>query len=463
MLLVDRSSLDGRDVSRQLVESGAISRSALRIASRVPFVLVACWGLVLVFLWGREASGPRAGLLAALVYGLSPMLLAHGSIAHSDVVVAVLYTQVLYLFWRWSREPGALRLTALGVSLGLALLAKYSALLLLPTLGLLLLFGVRGAPEGVGARALWVGRTGLALGALAVATLWAGYGGSFAAVAEPGSRFPDLALPGWLQPFFFYLDVHETGRRVYFLGEFANEWPGWWFFPLAYAIKTPLGILTLLVLALASLRRTPSPLGRHLALSVGFFLAVLFFWVNVPTGLRYMLPLYPLVALFVGTQLADLGAGWTRRVAAVALAWAAIAGVWIHPHYLAYFNESIGGPRQGHRYLLDANLDWGQDLIALRDAVRERGDPVIRFATFGPERPADYGMRAQPLVDCLPVGGVVVVSANVREGLYAFPNVFAEPDPDCYAWLREHEPVARPGWSLFLYELPMTAVPGKGL
>jgi len=471
LLALDLSKVGATDdVSRQLALQGVVKRGTLRLLSRLPFALLACWGALLVFLWAREAVGPAAGLLAATVYTLSPMLLAHGSIAHSDIVVSVLYTQVLYTFWRWYRKPGFARLALCGVSLGLALLAKYSALLLLPTLGLLLLGAVwhrvpappglpRPGPDAAGPRALWLCGIAAALGALAVATLWLGYGGSFAAVAEPGGRFPELALPGWLQPFFFYLDIHAVGRRVYFLGEFANEWRGFLFFPIAYAIKTPLGILLLLVLSLASLRRTPSPLGRFLAVPMLFFLAVVFFWVNVPTGLRYLLPLYPLIAVFIGTQLvsADRGAGAMRGLVVAALAWTALAGLWIHPHYLAYFNESMGGPRQGYRYLLDANLDWGQDLPALARDLRRRGDRVAHIAWFGPESPADYGIRMQPLRGCMPVPGLVAISANVREGLYAFPNVFAEPVPGCYDWLRAYEPVSRPGWSFFVYDIPTPA------
>ncbi|MGH0031369.1 MAG: ArnT family glycosyltransferase [Myxococcota bacterium] len=453
LLAVDRSGVtSANDVGRQLVASSVISRDALRVASRLPFALVACWGAVLLFLWAREAAGPVAGLLAAGFYTLSPMLLAHGSIAHSDLLVSVLYAQTLYAFWRWRRRPGAARLLLCGVSLGLALLAKYSALLLLPTLALLFLWewlAPDGEPAGetFGRRFARLTADGVGLLAAATATILLGYGASLDAASQ------------WLGPFGWYLDIHESGRRVFFLGEFADEWPGWLFFPIAFAIKTPIGLLVWIGLAFASLRRTPSPLGRHLALPALFFLAVVFFWLNVPTGLRYLLPLYPLVALFVGTQLASLPRGPLRGVAFAAGAWALAAGLWIHPHYLTYFNEAVGGPQQGHRYLLDSNLDWGQDLPALADWLHERGDPPIRIAWFGAERPADYGIRAQHLVDCHPVGGLVVVSANVREGLYAAPNVFAPPVPGCWDWLDAHEPVARPGGSLFVYDLPMTAVP----
>jgi hypothetical protein len=33
---------------------------------------------------------------------------------------------------------------------------------------------------------------------------------------------------------------------------------------------------------------------------------------------------------------------------------------------MSYFNEAVGGPENGHAYLVDSNIDWGQDLFFLR-------------------------------------------------------------------------------------------------
>src|SRR5437773_734910 len=33
---------------------------------------------------------------------------------------------------------------------------------------------------------------------------------------------------------------------------------------------------------------------------------------------------------------------------------------------LSYFNEMAGGPENGAAHLLDANIDWGQDLLELK-------------------------------------------------------------------------------------------------
>ena len=45
------------------------------------------------------------------------------------------------------------------------------------------------------------------------------------------------------------------------------------------------------------------------------------------------------------------------------------------PHYLAYFNLASGGPAQGYRWLVDSNLDWGQDLPGLRRYLDEHTEP----------------------------------------------------------------------------------------
>jgi hypothetical protein len=345
------------------------------------------------------------------------------------------------------------------------MLAKHTAVLLWITLGLLLALGVLRlrpfsptlpwiGPEGLWRRILSAAGVGIALLGLAAGVVWLGYGGSFACVENPAGRFPDLGLPAWVHPLFTFLDVRTAGRAVFFWGHFATETPGWIFFPVAYAIKTPVGILILLVLALATLRRSSSRLGRFLGVPCLVYLVVVLFWVNIPMGIRYMLPLYPLIILFIATQLAPLsGRGWRRPVVLAACAWTAAASLWIHPHYLAYFSELVGGPGQGHRYLLESNIDWGQDLGTLASYLRARGNPPVRLAYFGAESPSDYGIRWRQLQGCQPARGLVAISVNVAGGLYSSPDPLAPPVPGCYDWLKEYQPVASPGYSILVYDI----------
>ena len=139
-------------------------------------------------------------------------------------------------------------------------------------------------------------------------------------------------------------------------------------------------------------------------------------------------------------------------------AWYVGASWTIHPHYLAYFNEIAGGPSRGYRCLVDSNLDWGQDLKRLERFMEENDIPRIRLSYFGSDSPQRYGIA----YDWLP--SVVLVDPSperrkpiLRQGWFAISatnlqGVYFE-NKNMFAWLRERQPVARLGYSMFIYHL----------
>jgi hypothetical protein len=152
---------------------------------------------------------------------------------------------------------------------------------------------------------------------------------------------------------------------------------------------------------------------------------------RVNIGLRYLLPALPFVFVVAGSAAAHLVSrgGGGRRIAVVVLAWYAGGTLWHHPHHLAFFNEIAGGPYGGYRYLVDSNLDWGQDLKRLAAFVRERGLPRIRLSYFGTTPPEHYDiphdllpsvMRPFPerFVAHVAPGDTVAVSATNLQGAY---------------------------------------------
>jgi hypothetical protein len=345
------------------------------------------------------------------------------------------------------------------------MISKLSGLLLLGSTGLLFLaVGLRLRPErpslpcvgpdALGRRLVWALGSGLAVLAVALVVVWIGYGGSFRITTLDTGPWAGIPLPSYLLALFFDQAANEGGRDLYLLGEIASG--GWWYyFPVAFAVKVPLAISALFVLALAAPALRPSRLGWWLAIPTAVYLAIAMFWLDITLGLRYLLPLFPLLYVFIATQLAPLGGGARRNSVAFLCSWLAAASLWIHPHYLAYFNEAVGGPAGGHRVLLESNLDWGQDLGTLADFLAQRGNPPVHLAYFGPEKPADHGIRGRPLQGCRPVSGLVAISANVREGLYRPQGGFGRrPKAGCYDWLSDHEPIARPGYSIYVYDIP---------
>ncbi|MBW2286728.1 MAG: glycosyltransferase family 39 protein [Deltaproteobacteria bacterium] len=453
-----------RGIVRRLFERAEPGWQALRIAGRIPFILLTCWGAAICFLWARAVAGNAAGLLATFLYTFSPTMLANGGLAHSDITVTVFFLQTLYALWLWLMKPTPLRLLFCGVSLGLAVISKLNALVLLPSLALIFLliaFRLRPArpmlpatgPDLLGRRLLFLLGAGLGMLGAAIFVVWLGYGGSFRSAALEEGPWAGIQIPAYLLTLIFDETLNVSGRRVYLLGEFANEaW--WYYFPVAFAVKVPVAISALLGLAIVAPGQRPWRLGWLLGIPLAVYFVIACIWLEIVLGIRYVLPIFPLLFVFIATQLVPLGAGWRRNCVGALCAWLAIASLWIHPHYLAYFNEVAGGPSRGHRYLLDSNVDWGQDLRTLGEYLAKRGNPPVWLAYFGIEKPEEYGLRSRRLKGCRPVSGLVAISTNVREGLYQPHGHMGIPKPGCYDWLKSHEPVAHVGYSIFVYEIP---------
>jgi hypothetical protein len=391
-------------------------------------------------------------------------MLANGGLVHSDITVTVFFLQALYTLWLWLMKPTPLRLLLCGVSLGLAVISKLNALVLLPSVALIFLvvaFRLRPArptlpapgPEALGRRLLFVLGAGVGVLGAAIFVVWLGYGGSFRSAAFDTGPWAGIQLPAYLQTLIFDETLNVSGRRVYLLGEFATEaW--WYYFPVAFAVKVPVAISALLGLAIAAPGLRPWRLGWLIGIPLAVYFAIACVWLEIVLGIRYVLPIFPLLFVFIATQLVPLGSGWRRKTTVALCAWLAAASLWIHPHYLAYFNEIAGGPSRGHRFLLDSNIDWGQDLATLGEYLAERGSPPVWLAYFGVEKPEVYGIRSRPLRGCRSVTGLVAISTNVRDGLYKPHGHLGAAKPGCYDWLDDYEPVAHVGYSIFVYEIP---------
>jgi hypothetical protein len=223
-------------------------------------------------------------------------------------------------------------------------------------------------------------------------------------------------------------------RSSYLLGEFSmNGWRS--YFPIAFAIKTTVPEMALVALGVTALlgglrgnrprrRRgdlTPveneqptacrslpapplageSPVNRVLLLGLCSF-AVIYslsaIAANVNIGHRHILPIYPVLLILAGAAVRWTASRSGRWFLGGMVAWQLLASLWIHPCYLSYFNELIGGPRNGDLYLADSNIDWGQDLKRLAAYSRAHPDEPIKLAYFGSADPTHYDFKPQFLI-----------------------------------------------------------------
>jgi 4-amino-4-deoxy-L-arabinose transferase-like glycosyltransferase len=423
--------------------------------ARLPIIGLGLMLAALVFRWASARFGPWGGLLAAAFCALDPNVLAHERLSTTDVGATFFVFLAAYAFWRMLRRPSASRILWAGLALGLAFAAKLSALLFGPILALAILLDA--IPGGPGRIRRLLSRAGIVMMAtlLALLVVWAAYRFQVGPLEEGGIPVP---APPYIRGIQAILDFASGGRPGYLLGQLNTE--GWWYyFPVAFAVKTPLATLAgLLIATLAMLRR---PTRDDLFI---LFPPLLFFLISITArlnlGYRHLLPMLPFLAVHLA-RLVRLRVSPYLPVALVL--WLALATARIYPHFLAYFNPVGGGPENGWRILADSNVDWGQDLKGLRAWMKREGVEQVRLSWFGSAYPEAYDIIYDPLPGVGfgsyfelwsnppftrddPEPGIYVISANNLVGL-------ALPDPDLYAWFRARPPDDHVGYSLLIYRV----------
>ncbi len=249
-------------------------------------------------------------------------------------------------------------------------------------------------------------------------TLW------FLELAKDHKLLPE----GYLYGMAYTLGTTQA-RPSYLMGEYSDH--GWrTYFPIAFGLKTEIPLLVLLgsgIAALALRRLRPrDPLLFWTLVSFAAVYGLSAINTNLNIGHRHLLPLYPLIFIVAGGSLALVGRRWWVAMPIVLAAWLVIENASIYPHYLCYFNQFVGGPKQGHEYLADSNLDWGQDLKRLAAWVREHPDSrPVKIAYCGSANPANYGFACEMLPSTYPFAspasltpGIYVISVNQLLGIY---------------------------------------------
>ncbi len=369
-------------------------------------------------------------------------------------------------------RAGDLLLAAL--AFGLALLTKFSALLLVPALIVLLAIRWRQVPDQFPMRRALTAAAAFAATAILLVTVfywpetvraWSGELPSLKSVVKRGNPIGEnlyragkwfhLPAHAFLAGLSKVADHNRGGHASYLLGMRSDK--GWWYyFPVVFAVKSTLAAwiatLGLVAAGLVALRRRSRPSFLWCALVIPpaiYFLISMTSAINI--GMRHILPIYPFLYLAAAVLLTQAGAQPWARTAVLLLAGLQIAEcAWIAPNYLAFFNALSGGPGNGPRYLVDSNIDWGQDVKKLKNWLAAHGTDTARVWYFG-NAPMDYyGIRAEAFPGPLDekgwnaIRGYAVASVTVLHGVYVPLNLVAP--------LRLREPVAKVGWSLYVYD-----------
>lgn len=479
--------------------------------SRIPGVLLAAlFGLLICFA-SRQLYGWKAGCLALTFWVFSPDVLAHAQLVTSDLPVAGFLFLGVWRYFNTLRKITVLNVIWLGISVGFCLVSKFSGVLIFFMLGLvglaytfskenILLRMLNNSAErrltGFVEKAVAAFALIFAAGLLSLVVVWSSYGfnSKLSHSSEINSRMnwqhywekKSLAttvlhipyslriLPdGYIFGFLVMLESAEM-RQAFLMGDLSVK--GWWYyFIITFFVKTQIPLLLFIGLAFSSLVRYREGLAIEamllLPMCLFFFIAMS---AQLNIGHRHILPIYPFLMILASKISRDFS--WPKLngitiLSLVLLSWSLLGTLLQYPHFLSYFNEIAGGSKNGYLYLIDSNIDWGQDLKELAKYRKEHPEGELYLSYFGTASPQYYGIKAEMLpgftlpltqkmlegtfipFEQIPAGSVVAISVSNLTGPYMWMAHIKGTDK-FLQHLQRLEPFARIGYSINLYRLP---------
>ena len=493
-----------RDVNGQwefgrhlLFTSGNDAITAVRVA-KIPELLFFVFSGILIFVWAKKMYGDKAAVLALFLFSFSPTVIAHSRF-------------VTIFFVRYLKNPSVKNLVVAGLALGVAELTKFSLFLLIPFFILLAAFyGLLIFSEKRWKMTLfYFSRTLIIVLTAYIFVVWPMYAlhvknyppslqrtqtenilSSFGrrSLADTVAFFADKPVIRGLADYGLGLLMVTQrsvgGNTTYFMGEVRNyAWKQ--YFPIVYFLKEPLPfwILLILIWLFWSMRVRFEKnviqqawhwfvkLVRNHFTEFAMLLWLATYWyssitANLNIGVRHLMPTYGFIFILLSGQLVKIYKlvapkklfAFTFALYAL-LGWYLYENLSIYPYYLTYFNQVAGGPAGGYRYVVDSNIDWGQDAKRLADWAEDNDVKKIYFDYFG-WADARYYLKdkfmwlrggqfknAAEFLRAEPKGGYIAVSATFFMGSFEKPET-------SYAWLENYPKKAVIGNSIFVWYIP---------
>ncbi len=361
--------------------------------ARFPFILLFPFFALTVFLIAKSTYGFLAGFLSLILFSFNPEILAHSRFLTPDFLNSFGFLLTVFLFSRFVTKKSLPLTIICGLSLGFALLTKYTTLILLPFFVIYWLLATKSAPflksfinlVVVFAIAIFILNLGyLFRGSLQIpkyfeSWLWSG-------LSHTPLRLLLYSMP---KPFLLGLDLQfvtsNNGWWGWFWGMQYMRSP-WYVLPMSFVIKTPIPLLILIVFAFILFLKKEFVIKSQTE-KIFLFFIIIFVWYmsfinHIAIGLRYLLPIYPFVIILVSKVVTyrprSLALSNVYRMFMISLViWYFVKTLLISPHFLEYTNEAFGGPNNAYKYFVDSSLDWGQNNFYLESYRKSHPNAII--------------------------------------------------------------------------------------
>jgi len=484
------------DLANDFIYNSKNNPDKIMLFSRTVMILFLLLLGFLIFHFARKKYGNKAGLISLFLFSFSPTFLAHGRLINTDIGAAFGALLSFYFWLRFFEKPSKKNVLLAGITFGIALSLKFSLVLLIPTFVIITLV-----------YALLQEKPFYQLLKYSLLSFLAGVIGMVFVVfplyqyhvynypPERQARDAEYILETFgnrtivsgiiyssekpfLRPFAQYflglftaMQRVDGGNTTFFLGEISSgSFKS--YFPTVYFIKETLTfhILTIISLALLFLYilkyrlfQRPIYALREYFAEFSMFVFMAIYWYtsinsNLNIGVRHLLPVFPFAFILVGGAISKINFSKSFKILLFALfSFQIYSVISIYPHFLAYFNETVT-PQKGHLYVVDSNLDWGQDLKRLKNLLNEKEIDFIYIDYFGGGN-LDYYLGEENYKRWeglnsphdFPKGNWLAVSLNQLQGGRGIPVKGYDQRTDYYMWLNKYEPSYVIGYSIFLY------------
>ncbi|MFA7385460.1 MAG: glycosyltransferase family 39 protein [Candidatus Paceibacterota bacterium] len=484
------------DLANDFIYNSKNNPDKIMLFSRTVMILFLLLLGFLIFHFARKKYGNKAGLISLFLFSFSPTFLAHGRLINTDIGAAFGALLSFYFWLKFLEKPSKKSVLLAGITFGIALSLKFSLVLLIPTFVIITLV-----------YALLQEKPFYQLLKYSLLSFLAGVIGMVFVVfplyqyhvynypPERQARDAEYILETFgnrtivngiiyssekpfLRPFAQYflglftaMQRVDGGNTTFFLGEISSgSFKS--YFPTVYFIKETLTfhILTIISLALLFLYilkyrlfQRPIYALREYFAEFSMFVFMAIYWYtsinsNLNIGVRHLLPVFPFAFILVGGAISKINFSKSFKILLFALfSFQIYSVISIYPHFLAYFNETVT-PQKGHLYVVDSNLDWGQDLKRLKNLLNEKEIDFIYIDYFGGGN-LDYYLGEENYKRWeglnsphdFPKGNWLAVSLNQLQGGRGIPVKGYDQRTDYYMWLNKYEPSYVIGYSIFLY------------
>jgi len=394
------------------------------IPARIMASLLTIFLAALIFFCAREMFGDKPALFALLLFCLDPNFVAHGAYVTTDIGASLTMLAAVYAFYRYMQRPTVARMIIVGLAVGLAMTAKFTGIFIVPLLCLIAVIDFwRSGTKSPSPRQLITAIVVISL--IGVGCIWTLYHYHYAARPSPLQLNPTseeylqkLTSPLSRRVLTMMSKFHLLPEAyIYGLADtkisagdipsylFGRDYAGapHWYFPAAFLIKSTLPFLILLVLTMAIVFRGRWQIRREIVfLTVpSLFIFLLSTSSDLGIGYRHLFPMFPMLYILIAGCASYLVSRNPKFIYGfiVLLLWQLVTTVTARPGLLAYANEAWGGPSKTHLYLSDSNVDWGQQLKAVKHYLEAHPSQPCYFAysAQGPVDFRDYGITCRVL------------------------------------------------------------------